>query len=87
MWQVADGKEVWVQKEGEKLMTPLRLSPNGVLYGTTEESDDTVLAVDARTKKVLVKDLPSDNVPLFSKASGYGYVSTDAGFFVFPSAG
>ncbi|MEU6879209.1 hypothetical protein [Streptomyces sp. NPDC046712] len=88
VWQVADGKEVWAQKEGEKLMTPLRLSPNGgVLYGTTEESDDTVLAVDARTKKVLVKDLPSDNVPLFSKQSGYGYVSTDAGFFVFPTAG
>ncbi|MFD7320881.1 hypothetical protein ACFV9D_07275 [Streptomyces sp. NPDC059875] len=88
VWQLADGTEVWAQKEGERAMTPLRFSPNGgVLYGTTEESDDTVLAVDARTKKVLVKDLPADNVPLSAKQSGYGYFSTDAGFFVFPSAG
>ncbi|MEU9864625.1 hypothetical protein AB0D99_27490 [Streptomyces sp. NPDC047971] len=88
VWQLADGTEVWAQKEGEKAMTPLRFSPDsGVLYGTTEESDDTVLAVDARTKKVLVKDLPADNVPLSAKQSGYGYFSTDSGFFVFPAAG
>ncbi|WP_137988983.1 WD40 repeat domain-containing protein [Streptomyces vilmorinianum] len=86
VWQLADGKEVWAQKENEKAMTPLRFSPSGVLYGTTEDSQGTVLAVDARTKKVLAKDLPSDNVPLFSRPSGYGYFSTDDGFFVFPSA-
>ncbi|MFP3986045.1 hypothetical protein U9R90_00735 [Streptomyces sp. E11-3] len=45
-----------------------------------------MLAVDARTKKVLAKDLPSENVPLFSQPSGYGYLSTHDGFFVFPSA-
>ncbi|MFE5940344.1 hypothetical protein ACFQ69_33860 [Streptomyces sp. NPDC056470] len=85
VWQVADGTEVWAQKEGEKRMTPLRLS-NGVVYGTTEDSRETVLAVDATTKKVLAKDLPADSVPQFSRTSGYGYVSTEAGFFVFPAA-
>lgn len=88
VWQLADGTEVWAQKEDETAMTPLRFSPDGaVLYGTTEESDDTVLAVDARTKKVLVKDLPADNVPLSAKQSGFGYFTTDTGFFVFPAAG
>ncbi|MEU7035831.1 hypothetical protein ABZ958_19395 [Streptomyces sp. NPDC046237] len=88
VWQPADGKEVWAQKEGEKAMTPLRFSPNGgVLYGTTEDGDETALAVDAATKKVLAKDLPEDSVPLSAKQPGYGYFSTDAGFFVFPAAG
>ncbi|MEU5538542.1 hypothetical protein [Streptomyces sp. NPDC020362] len=88
VWQPADGKEVWAQKEGEKAMTPLRFSPNGVLYGTTKEDDfseSMFLAVDGRTKKVLAKSLPEQNVPLFSQPSGYGYISTDKGFFVFPS--
>ncbi|MEV6395444.1 hypothetical protein AB0M39_11800 [Streptomyces sp. NPDC051907] len=85
VWQLADGKQVWTQQAGENLMTPLRFSPSGVLYGTAGGDADTVLAVDARTKKVLAKDLPEKSVPLFNKPSGYGYFSTDAGFFVFPS--
>ncbi|MGY1577898.1 hypothetical protein [Streptomyces sp. MN13] len=88
VWQPADGREIWAQKEGEKAMTPLRFSPNGVLYGSTKEdgfSETVFLAVDGRTKKVLAKSLPERNLPLFSQPSGYGYISTDAGFFVFPS--
>lgn len=85
VWQLADGKEVWAQQEGEKAMTPLRFSPEGVLYGTT--GGEEALAVDARTKKVLSKSLPMEQLPLFSKPSGYGMVTTDTGFFVFaPSA-
>ncbi|MFI1769231.1 hypothetical protein ACH41H_45390 [Streptomyces sp. NPDC020800] len=90
VWQPADGHEVWAQKEGEKAMTPLRFSPNGVLYGSTKEDDFServFLAVDGRTKKVLAKSLPEQNLPLFSQPSGYGYISTDKGFFVFPSQG
>ncbi|MCX4824551.1 hypothetical protein OG883_32785 [Streptomyces sp. NBC_01142] len=85
VWQLADGKEVWAQQDGENLMTPLRFSPNGVLYGTADGGGEAVLAVDSRTKKVLSKSLPEENVPLFSRPSGYGYFSTDKGFFVFPS--
>lgn len=88
VWQLADGKEVWAQQEGENLMAPLRFSPSGVLYGIASGDGKTALAVDARTKKVLAKSIPSENVPLFSKPSGYGYLSTDGGFFVFaPQAG
>ncbi|MFF3325260.1 hypothetical protein [Streptomyces sp. NPDC002889] len=88
VWQLADGRELWAQQDGENPMTPLRFSPNGVLYGTTDGEGDgrTVLAVDARTKKVLAKSLPVDNVPLFSEPSGYGHFHTEKGFFVFPSA-
>ncbi|MFD4141799.1 hypothetical protein [Streptomyces sp. NPDC058572] len=87
VWQLADGKAVWAQQDGENLMTPLRFSPSGVLYGTAEGDGDgeTVLAVDGRTKKVLTKSLPEENVPLFSQPSGYGYFSTEDGFFVFPA--
>ncbi|WP_263981788.1 hypothetical protein [Streptomyces naphthomycinicus] len=90
VWQPADGKELWAQQEGEKAMTPLRFSPDGVLYGTTKEdgfSESVFLAVDGRTKKVLAKSLPEQNLPLFSQPSGYGYISTDKGFFVFPAQG
>lgn len=90
VWQPADGKEVWAQKEEENAMKPLRFSPSGVLYGVTKEDDfseDVFLAVDGRTKKVLAKGLPEENLPLFSKSTGYAYISTDKGFFVFPSAG
>ncbi|MBL1083699.1 hypothetical protein JK359_17280 [Streptomyces actinomycinicus] len=89
VWQPADGKEVWAQKEGEKKMQPLRFSPNGILYGTTKEdfSPSVFLAVDGRTKKVLAKSLPEDCIPLFSQPSGYGHISTEKGFFVFPPQG
>ncbi|MEU1013595.1 hypothetical protein [Streptomyces sp. NPDC005890] len=89
VWQPADGKEVWAQKEGEKAMEPLRFSPNGVLYGTTKDDfgPSVFLAVDGRTKKVLAKTLPEENIPLFSQQSGYGYISTQKGFFVFPAQG
>ncbi|MET9430676.1 hypothetical protein [Streptomyces sp. NPDC003036] len=87
VWQPADGKEVWAQKEDEKALTPLRFSPNGVLYGIRVEElgEDVFLAVDGRTKKVLAKSLPEENVPLFTKQSGYGYISTHKGFFLFPA--
>ncbi|MFG3014003.1 hypothetical protein ACGFZB_26970 [Streptomyces cinerochromogenes] len=88
VWQPADGKEVWAQKDGEKAMNPLRFSPNGILYGSTKEdgfSPSVFLAVDGRTKKVLAKSLPEENIPLFSQPSGYGYISTEKGFFVFPA--
>ncbi|MEU7279338.1 hypothetical protein AB0A69_11250 [Streptomyces sp. NPDC045431] len=90
VWQPADGKEVWKQQEGEKSMTPLRFSPSGVLYGSTLQEGgggEVFLAVDGRTKKVLAKSLPEENVPLFTQQSGYGYISTDEGFFVFPAQG
>ncbi|MFF4039956.1 hypothetical protein [Streptomyces sp. NPDC001816] len=89
VWQPADGKEVWAQKEGENAMQPLRFSPNGTLYGTTKDdfSPSKFLAVDGRTKKVLAKSLPEENIPLFSQPSGYGYISTQKGFFVFPAQG
>ncbi|MFC8918458.1 hypothetical protein ACFT5C_22075 [Streptomyces sp. NPDC057116] len=89
VWQPGDGKEVWAQKEDENAMKPLRFSPGGVLYGTTKEDDfseDVYLAVDGRTKKVLAK-LPEESLPLFTEGSGYGYISTEKGFFVFPSTG
>lgn len=90
VWQPADGKEVWAQQDGEKKLEPLRFSPNGVLYGTTREDgmgQSVFLAVDGRTKKVLAKNLPERSIPLFSRTPGYGYLSTDKGFFVFPAQG
>ncbi|MFF9087411.1 hypothetical protein ACF1BE_13500 [Streptomyces sp. NPDC014991] len=89
VWQLADGKEVWAQKEGEKAMKPLRFSPNGVLYGSTKDgfSGTVFLAVDGRTRKVLAKSLPEQDLPVFSQPSGYGYISTEKGFFVFPAQG
>ncbi|MET9374798.1 hypothetical protein ABZX98_11695 [Streptomyces sp. NPDC002992] len=88
VWQPADGKEVWVQKDDEKKRKPLRFSPTGVLYGTTDADGtggNVYLAVDGRTKKVLAKSLPEENIPLFTQPSGYGYISTEKGFFVFPT--
>ncbi|MFE7711878.1 hypothetical protein ACFU6I_40405 [Streptomyces sp. NPDC057486] len=88
VWDPATGKEIWKQAEGEIPLTPLRFSANGVLYGGTEKeggAGTSALAVDARTKKVLAKDLPSDGIPLFSRTTGYGYLATADGFFVFPA--
>ncbi|MGW1890058.1 hypothetical protein ACWCP6_07270 [Streptomyces sp. NPDC002004] len=90
VWRPAGGTQVWTQGGDEHPLTPLRFSPGGdVLYGTTAGDGigggEKVLAVDARTKKVLAKDLPADNVPLSTKQSGYGYFTTDKGFFVFPA--
>ncbi|MCK8677133.1 hypothetical protein [Streptomyces lichenis] len=89
VWRPADGKEVRAQAEGEKAMEPLRFAPDGVLYGIVDGengAEDAYLAVDGRTKKVLAKSLPEESIPLFSRSSGYGYLSTGKGFFVFPAA-
>ncbi|MFF0753003.1 hypothetical protein [Streptomyces sp. NPDC004267] len=88
LWDLGTGKELWKQADGEIPLTPRRFSANGVLYGDTDKdggSGTSTLAVDARTKKVLAKDLPSDGIPLFSRSTGYGYLTTDNGFFVFPA--
>ncbi|GAA3135803.1 hypothetical protein GCM10010521_22320 [Streptomyces rameus] len=88
LWDLGTGKELWKQGKGEIPLTPRRFSTNGVLYGDTDKeggSGTSALAVDARTKKVLAKDLPSDGIPLFSRSTGYGYLTTDDGFFVFPA--
>ncbi|MEU1038085.1 PQQ-binding-like beta-propeller repeat protein [Streptomyces sp. NPDC005907] len=83
--EAATGRQLWAQGAGEKPLTPLRFSADdSVLYGTT--GDDTVVAVDARTKEVLAKSLPADHVPLFDDASRYGYLGTEDGFFVFAPA-
>ncbi|KOG28249.1 hypothetical protein AQJ84_15685 [Streptomyces resistomycificus] len=84
LWQVADGKRLWTQAEGETALDPLRFTRDGaVLYGLT---DDGALAVDARTREVLAKDLPEESVPLVETATGYGYLSTGDGFFAFAPA-
>ncbi|MFI1755915.1 hypothetical protein [Streptomyces sp. NPDC020571] len=92
--QVADGKALWSQGEGEHALVPLWFSgTGGVLYGRTVETE-TLLAVDARTKKVLAKDLPDRLVPRFDPSTGYGWVGAFNagpggevnGFFVFPPA-
>ncbi|TDT37603.1 hypothetical protein EV562_106383 [Streptomyces sp. BK208] len=92
--QVADGKALWSQGEGEHALVPLWFSGTGsVLYGRTLETE-TVLAVDARTKKVLAKDVPDRLVPRFNASTGYGWVGAFNagpgggvnGFFVFPPA-
>ncbi|KOV93770.1 hypothetical protein [Streptomyces sp. NRRL B-3648] len=88
LWDLGTGKELWKQGKGEIPLTPRRFSTNGVLYGDTDKeggSGTSALAVDARTKKVLARDLPSDGIPLFSRSIGYGYLTTDDGFFVFPA--
>lgn len=92
--QIADGKQLWTQSETEHSLVPLRFSGTGsVLYGRTEDPD-SLLAVDARTKKVLAKDLYPSLVPRFNAPTGYGYIGaynpmSDGkvnGFFVFPPA-
>lgn len=59
-----------------------------MLYGVTddESATSTGIAVDSRTKKVLAKDLPEENIPSVETATGYGYVGTEAGLFVFAPA-
>ncbi|MGQ4388573.1 hypothetical protein [Streptomyces sp. SAS_270] len=82
VWQVADGKQLWAQAEGETALDPVRFTADGsVLYGLTD--GDTGLVVDARTRKVLVKSLPEDHIPFVDAATGYGYLSTEDGFFTF----
>ncbi|MGV9282535.1 hypothetical protein [Streptomyces sp. NPDC003730] len=92
--QVADGRVLWSQGEGEHALVPLWFSGTGsVLYGRTLETE-TLLAVDARTKKVLAKDVPDRLVPRFNASTGYGWVGAFNagpggevnGFFVFPPA-
>ncbi len=92
--RVADGKELWAQGEDEHALVPLWFSGDGtVLYGRTLEAE-TLLAVDARTKKVLAKDLSDRLVPRFNASTGYGWVGAYNagpggkvnGFFVFPPA-
>ncbi|MET7900386.1 hypothetical protein ABZS86_02540 [Streptomyces sp. NPDC005355] len=84
VWQPSDGKELWTQGESENALDTRSISPHGVLYGPTSQSS-SVLAVDARTKKMLSKKLPEDLVPSFNGPSGYGYFGTRDGLFVFPS--
>ncbi|MDX3690090.1 hypothetical protein PV726_07020 [Streptomyces europaeiscabiei] len=84
VWQVADGKRLWTQEEGETALDPVRFTADGsVLYGV---AGDTALAVDSRTRKVLAKDLPQESVPLVDATTGYGYVTTSDGFFAFAPA-
>ncbi len=92
--KVAEGKVLWTQGEDEHALVPLRFSGTGtVLYGRTLEAE-TLLAVDARTKKVLAKDLSDRLVPRFNASTGYGWVGAYNagpggkvnGFFVFPPA-
>ncbi|MGW0710963.1 hypothetical protein ACWD4G_34260 [Streptomyces sp. NPDC002643] len=84
VWQVADGKRLWAQEEGETSLDPVRFTADGsVLYGLT---GDAALAVDARTREVLAKDLPEESVPLVEATTGYGYLNTDDGFFVLAPA-
>ena len=88
VWQAADGKRLWAQEDGETPLDPVRFSGNGaVLYGWTDtQSEDTALAVDARTRKVLAKDLPEAGIPAVDAATKYGYLATEDGFFVFAPA-
>ncbi|MGW9115813.1 hypothetical protein ACWGRV_04075 [Streptomyces sp. NPDC055663] len=51
-----------------------------------ESATSTGVAVDSRTKKVLAKDLPEENISSVETATGYGYVGTEAGLFVFAPA-
>ncbi|MFC9467321.1 hypothetical protein [Streptomyces coelicoflavus] len=92
--RVADGSRLWAQGEGEHALLPLWFSGTGtVLYGRTVEAEN-LLAVDARTKKVLAKDLDDRLLPRFNAATGYGWAgafnagpgSDVTGFFVFPPA-
>ncbi|MFD3836030.1 hypothetical protein ACFWWC_07175 [Streptomyces sp. NPDC058642] len=82
LWKTADGTRLWAQEEGENALDPIRFSGNGkVLYGSTEDGD---LAVDVTTRKVLAKDLTA--VPDVNARTGYGYLATEDGFFVFAPA-
>ncbi|MFI9255732.1 hypothetical protein [Streptomyces sp. NPDC053069] len=89
VWQTADGKRLWEQQDGEHTLDPVRFTADGsVLYGVTDDKSatDTGIAVDTRTKKVLAKNLSEENIPSVDTATGYGYVGTDAGLFVFAPA-
>ncbi|MFF0000846.1 hypothetical protein [Streptomyces avermitilis] len=89
VWNLETGEKLWDQQEGEAPMEAQELSPTGVLYGTQQENaadaKATVIAVEARTKKVLAKDLPGELVPHFDQTD-YGWVYTGDGFFVFPAS-
>ncbi|MGW3202947.1 hypothetical protein [Streptomyces sp. NPDC001135] len=89
VWQTADGKRRWEQQDGEHALDPVRFTADGsVLYGVTDDKSatNTGIAVDTRTKKVLAKNLPEENIPSVDTATGYGYVGTAAGLFVFAPA-
>ncbi|ANP52285.1 hypothetical protein J2Z21_009742 [Streptomyces griseochromogenes] len=89
VWQTADGKQLWEQQDGEHALDPVRFTADGsVLYGETDDKSatNTGIAVDTRTKKVLAKNLPEENIPSVNTATGYGYVGTGAGLFVFAPA-
>ncbi|NNN31327.1 hypothetical protein HLK59_13305 [Streptomyces sp. S3(2020)] len=82
LWKTADGSRLWAQEEGENALDPIRFSGNGeVLYGSTGDGE---LAVDVKTRKVLAKDLTA--VPDVNARTGYGYLATEDGFFVFAPA-
>ncbi|MEU0005771.1 PQQ-binding-like beta-propeller repeat protein [Streptomyces sp. NPDC006314] len=86
VWDLKTGEKLWDQQEGETPMEAKEFSPTGVLYGTQQENavgaEATVIAVEARTKKVLTKGLPGELVPHFDQTD-YGWLHTDDGFFVF----
>ncbi|BBC35202.1 hypothetical protein SGFS_064960 [Streptomyces graminofaciens] len=91
VWQLPGGKELWAQKQGsgENPLDPVRFTADGkVLYGLTitPGSSEKGLAVDPRTREVLAKDLPTDHVPVVDDSSGYGFLTTGAGFFAFAPA-
>ncbi|WP_369171055.1 hypothetical protein AB5J49_25800 [Streptomyces sp. R28] len=92
LWQTTDGTRLWSQEEGETPFDPIRFSSNGkVLYGDAYDSarfdsSHSTLAVDTRTRKVLAKDLPENSIPAVDATTGYGFLPTDDGFFVFPPA-
>lgn len=92
VWQATDGTRLWAQKEGETPFDPIRFSGNGkVLYGAAYDprslgGSPSTLAVDARTRKVLAKDLPENSIPAVDAKTGYGFLATEDGFFVFPPA-
>ncbi|MFE7274152.1 hypothetical protein [Streptomyces sp. NPDC057623] len=92
LWQTTDGTRLWSQKEGETPFDPIRFSGNGkVLYGDAYDprsldGSHATLAVDARTRKVLAKDLPDNSIPAVDATTGFGFLATDDGFFVFPPA-
>ncbi len=90
VWNLRTGKEYWAQEAGETSMTATEFSPTGVLYGTRSTLEDgsshtTGIAVTARTKKVLAKELDQGLLPHFN-GTDLGWVSTEDGFHVFPSA-
>jgi hypothetical protein len=89
VWRTADGKQLWDQKEGENALDPVRFTADGaVLYGLADgtNGDTAAFAVDTRTRKVLAKDLPETGIPYVGATTGYGYLSTEDGFFAFAPA-